>query len=72
MPNMNKKIYRKRNPVKIILLILLGLVIAAVILVVSVFFGFKKYIVYTDDGIHLEVPMLQENYVSDTVLDEAE
>ena len=37
-----------------------GVVLAAIILCACVFFGFKKYIVYTPDGLRLEVPWLEE------------
>lgn len=67
MARQNKKIYRKKNPVKIILYVLLSLLIAFIIFAVSVFFGFKKYIVYDADGdLHLEIPMLSDTYEPDS------
>ena len=52
--------YRSKRPLKIILTILLSLVIVFVILMVSLFFGLRKYIVYTPDGLHLDIPWLTE------------
>lgn len=55
------KTYRSRQPLKILLTILLSLIVAAVILTVSLFFGLKRYIVYdSDGGLHLEIPWLEE------------
>lgn len=54
--------YRSRRPLKIFFTIILSLLIALVILTVSLFFGLKKYIVYTPDGsLHLEIPWLAED-----------
>ena len=55
-----KDIYHGRNPVKTAFKVL-GIVLAAlVVLAVIVFFWFKRYIVYTDDGqLRLEVPFIQ-------------
>ena len=55
--------YRSKRPLKIILTILLSLVIVFVILTVSLFFGLRKYIVYTPDGLHLDIPwLIEESY----------
>jgi len=55
-----KKIYKKRNPLKIALRVL-GILLAVLILLsVVIFFGFQKYIVYTPEGIRLEIPFLQK------------
>jgi hypothetical protein len=53
--------YRSRRPLKIIFTVFLSLVLAAVILTVSLFFGLRKYIVYDQNGkLHLEIPWLEE------------
>jgi hypothetical protein len=57
--------YRSRRPLKIILGLLLSLIIVTVILTASLFFGLRKYIVYTPDGLHLEIPWLLEEEPSD-------
>lgn len=56
----SKQIYRRRSPVKIVFAVLGGIILAALILFMLVFFGFQKYAVYTDDGVTLEVPWLEE------------
>lgn len=59
-----RKIYKRHRPLKIVLLSLLALVALLVILFISVFFSFKKYIVYTDDGLYLDIPWLERNVES--------
>lgn len=54
------RIYRSRKPLKTALTVFFSLLAVLLILAVSVFFGFKRYIVYTSDGVKLEVPWLQE------------
>ena len=54
--------YRSRRPLKILLSALLTLFIAVVILLVSLFFGLRRYIVYEPDGtLHLEIPWLSDD-----------
>lgn len=54
------RIYKVRSPWKTALTVTLIVIAAVLIITASVFFGFRKYIVYTDDGVRLEVPWLQE------------
>lgn len=54
------KIYRRRNPVKIILIVFGSLLLTAILLFLMLFYGFKKYVVYSDEGAKLEVPWLEE------------
>ena len=56
----DKKIYRQHRPLRTIAVTLAVLVILAALLALTVFFSFKKYIVYTSDGVRLDVPWLQE------------
>ncbi len=58
------KIYKTRRPVRTVAVVCGCVLLAAVILAVSVFFGFKKYIVYTPDGLRLDVPWLAEETVA--------
>ena len=58
------RVYRRRNPWKIIGIVLAAMIIAAVVLAVGIFFGFKKYAVYTPDGVYLDVPWLEETIES--------
>ncbi|SHI19144.1 hypothetical protein SAMN02745823_03216 [Sporobacter termitidis DSM 10068] len=54
--------YRSRRPLKIILTALVTLLIAAIILTLSLFFGLRQYIVYDPGGtLHLEIPWLQDD-----------
>ena len=55
-----RQIYRKRRPVRAIVIVLLIALLAAAIFYIGVFFGFRKYIVYTTDGLRVEVPWLQD------------
>jgi hypothetical protein len=53
--------YRSRRPLKIILTAFFTLLLAAVILTVSLFFGLRRYIVYEPNGtLHLEIPWLAD------------
>ena len=54
------KIYKTRNPLKIILVSVLSLLAAVILFLVIIFFWFQKYIVYTTDGLRLEIPWLEE------------
>lgn len=63
MKRNNPKTYRSRRPLKIVITVFLSLVIVAVVLTVSLFFGLRRYIVYDQDGqLHLEIPWLEEDY----------
>lgn len=48
--------YRGRNPLKTIFKTLLLIILILVISAVALFFYFQRYIVYTDDGIRLDLP----------------
>ena len=54
------KTYKNRTPWKVALGIFFGAVVLFIVLSLFVFFGFKKYIVYSSDGLHLEIPWLEE------------
>jgi uncharacterized membrane protein (UPF0136 family) len=61
MKRKSPRTYRSRRPIKVILTILLSLIIAAIIVTVSLFFGLRQYIIYDEDGkLHLEIPWLEE------------
>ena len=53
--------YKNRRVTRILLRVVVGVVIATVILAVSLFFGMRRYIVYTPEGLRLEIPWLQED-----------
>lgn len=55
------RIYRKHHALRILLNVLIILLVTAIILSAVVFFWFRRYIVYTDDGLHLEIPWLADD-----------
>ena len=65
MAGNKRKLYRKSSPWKILLGIFVAVLIILAVLAVVIFFSFQKYIVYTPDGLHLEVPWLEEEEPSD-------
>ena len=60
MAKQREKIYRRRRPVRTLLRVLGLLVLTIVIAAVVIFFRFQRYIVYTQDGIRLDIPFLRE------------
>ena len=61
MASPDNRIYKTHSTWRTILGIVIALVIVAVIGLIAIFLGFKKYIVYTSDGVRLEVPWLEES-----------
>ena len=55
-----RRLYRSRSPLKVLLIVFLCLVLFILIFVISVFFAFQKYVVYTDEGAELQVPWIEE------------
>ena len=66
------RVYRSRSPVRTVITIAAAVLIIIVIFCSLVFFGFRKYIVYTNDGLRLEVPWLQETVTEEELHDTAE
>ncbi len=72
------EVYRSRRPVKTALLLVAAALVVTLIICVSIFNGFKKYIVITDEGLKMEVPWLQtaeespESGADDAVFEEPE
>ncbi|MBQ4322272.1 MAG: hypothetical protein IJC35_08530 [Oscillospiraceae bacterium] len=56
----DKRIYRSFRPGKLVVRLILILIAAAIALSVIVYFWFKSYIVYTDDGLYLDIPWLYD------------
>ena len=54
------RVYRRRRPWKALVIVLVCLVLAALITYVALFFSLKKHIVYTDDGLILDIPWIAE------------
>lgn len=61
MASKENRTYRSRRPVKTAVTVILVLLAALLVIAVAIFFGFRRYIVYTDEGVHLEVPWLEYN-----------
>ena len=70
MSHKTRKTYRSFRPVKVILTTLLFTILAFIVLTVAVFFGFKKYVVYTTDGLRLDIPWLEEDSPDITIVTE--
>lgn len=60
------EIYQRRKPLKIILKLFISIVLIVIALAVIVFFWFQSYIVYTSDGIRLDIPFLQSDDIEET------
>lgn len=62
----DRRIYRTGVRWKTALLVLLIVAALIVTVALSLFFGFRKYIVYTSDGVRLEVPWLSDEEITET------
>lgn len=62
----DRRIYRTGVRWKTVLLVLLIVIALIVTIALSLFFGFRKYIVYTSDGVRLEVPWLTDEEITET------
>ncbi|MDR0861821.1 MAG: hypothetical protein LBN30_03470 [Oscillospiraceae bacterium] len=51
--------YKSHRARRVILTALATLLIAAVIFTVAMFFGIRRHIVYTSEGLRLEIPWLE-------------
>ncbi len=54
------RIYRSHRPLKTALAVIFSVLAVLIVLAAGIFFGFRRYIVYTPDGVELEVPWLEE------------
>lgn len=52
--------YKNRSAARVIAKLLILLVILVVVFTVALFFGLRRYIVYTNDGLELQIPWLEE------------
>ncbi len=64
MASNNTEFYRGKRKKKGPSLIITIIVLAIIAFVVLLFYGLQKYIVITNDGLHLEIPMLMEDSLS--------
>ena len=56
----DKRIYRSFRPGRFVVRLILILLAAVIAFSVIVWFWFKSYIVYTDDGLYLDIPWLYD------------
>ncbi|MEL4106820.1 hypothetical protein AAFA46_08305 [Oscillospiraceae bacterium WX1] len=55
------KTYKSHRPLKIVIVVIVSFLLVFLITTISLFFGLRRYIVYTPDGnLHLEIPWLDE------------
>lgn len=60
MEGEKRKIYKKRRPLKTALKVLgITLAVLAALFIIA-FISFQRYIVYTPDGLRLEIPFVQK------------
>lgn len=57
----DRRIYRRKRPLRTFFTVVIVTLVLALVLSATVFFGFRRYIVYTDNGVRLEVPWLTES-----------
>lgn len=62
----SNEIYQRRKPLKLILKIFFSLIALVILLVVIIFFWFQSYIVYTSDGVRLDIPFLNRGVVTES------
>ena len=63
--NTGNKIYKKNVRAKTVITAILAAVLVCLIFIIGIFFWFRRYIVYTSDGLYLDVPWLSETTDSD-------
>ena len=56
----DKRIYHSFRPGRLVVRLILILIAAVIAFSVIVWFWFKSYIVYTDDGLYLDIPWLYD------------
>ena len=54
------RFYRGRGSGRVIAAVIIIVVLLAIVIYAALFFGLRKYAVYTPEGLRLEVPWLQE------------
>lgn len=60
MASRDVRVYRSHKPLKTALVVFFSLLLVLIILAAAIFWGFQKYIVYTSDGVKLDIPWLRE------------
>jgi len=52
--------YKNRRAARVVTRLLIALIITVVVFAIALFFGLRRYIVYTQEGLKLEIPWLEE------------
>lgn len=52
--------YKNHRAARTVAKLLIGLVIVVVVFTIALFFGLRRYIVYTADGLRLDIPWLED------------
>ena len=60
MKSRSRRFYRGRGAGKVIAAGVIIILVVGMIIYAALFFGLRKYAVYTPEGLRLEVPWLQE------------
>ena len=60
MRSYSRRFYRGRGAGKTIAAVVIIVLVLCMIIYAALFFGLRKYAVYTPDGLRMEVPWLQE------------
>ena len=61
------EVYHRRRPLRMIMKITFSLVLFAVVLALVIFFWFQQYIVYTSEGVRLDIPFLDRGEITQIV-----
>ena len=56
----NGQVYKKHRPLKVVLTVIAIILAAVLLLGVFLYFWFQRYIVYTSDGLYLDIPWLED------------
>ena len=54
------KIYKKNVRLKSVLTAVAAVLLVCIMIMIGIFFWFRQYIVYTSDGLYLDIPWLEE------------
>ena len=60
-----KKVYKTNVRLKTVLISVLAVLLVCIMVMVGIFISFQKYIVYTSNGLYLDVPWLSEEAPAD-------
>lgn len=67
MATRTNAVYHRRRPMRMFMKVVFSLVLFAVVLAIVVFFWFQQYIVYTSEGVRLDIPFLDRGEITQIV-----